>query len=321
MFPNRCLRALPVLVLVSACIDIAPDARATDISGTYVGRAVLSDRPRTVYADASQDTATYTLRIDNRDGFVHGLWTIAGDPAQPTDPWEAVVTGDYATDTDRMVLEYHSPVMGQCHLAGELDSNTYTPEYRCADNWSHADTLCLTKEGAAFSPCARTTSDVWMGLQIRTEGPRVGYNRSDFGTGYSSLEDEIIEALPKSGDGSQVYTPYTCTLYDIRADGTAATDIDHIVALAEAYDSGLSPTRYREFGRDLENLTVAVPSVNRNQKSDKDAAEWGPDKNTGWYAARIVAVKRKYSMSVDPAERDSLAAMLRADSSRTVTCP
>jgi len=312
---------LVVLPMLAACMDISPDARATDVSATYVGRPALSDRPRTVYSDASQDTATYTLRIDNRDGFVHGLWTIAGDPSQPTDPWEAVVTGDYAIDTDRMVLEYHSPVMGRCHLAGELDSNTYTPEYRCADDWSQADTLCLTKEGTAFSPCARTTSDMWMGLQIRAEGPRVGYNRSAFGTGYSSLEDEIIEALPKSADGSQVYTPYTCTLYDIRADGTAATDIDHIVALAEAYDSGLSATRYREFGRDLENLTVAVPSVNRNQKSDKDAAEWGPDKNQGWYAARTVAVKRKYGMSVDPAERDSLAAMLAADSRRSVTCP
>ena len=35
-----------------------------------------------------------------------------------------------------------------------------------------------------------------------------------FGSAYSSLEDEIIDALPKSGE--QVYTPYTCTLFDIR---------------------------------------------------------------------------------------------------------
>ena len=53
-----------------------------------------------------------------------------------------------------------------------------------------------------------------------------------------SLEDEIIDSLPKSADSSQVYTPYTCKLFDILEDGTADTDIDHIVALAEAYDSG-----------------------------------------------------------------------------------
>ena len=60
--------------------------------------------------------------------------------------------------------------------------------------------------------------------------------------------------------------------------------------------------------------------MNRNQKSDKDAAEWQPARNRGWFAAKVVAVKQQYGMSVSPAERDSLASMLAADSSRTVTC-
>ena len=42
-----------------------------------------------------------------------------------------------------------------------------------------------------------------------------------FGSVYNSLEDEIIAGLPKSS--GQVYTPCTCKLSDIRADGTAAT--------------------------------------------------------------------------------------------------
>ena len=85
----------------------------------------------------------------------------------------------------------------------------------------------------------------------------------------------FVAGLPKSGD--QVYTPYSCTLFDIRDDGTAATDIDHIVALAEAYDSGLDSLRFREFAADTLNLTIAVPTVNRNQKSDKDVADLEPD--------------------------------------------
>ena len=112
------------------------------------------------------------------------------------------------------------------------------------------------------------------------------------GSAYGAPEDEIIASLPKRG--RQIFTPYTCTLYDIRADGTAATDIEHIVALAEANESGLARSRYREFGGDILNLTIAAPTVNRNQKSDKDAAEWRPQYNRGWYAARIVAVKQKY---------------------------
>ena len=117
-----------------------------------------------------------------------------------------------------------------------------------------------------------------------------------------------------------MYTPYTCTLFDIRADGTAATDIEHVVALAEAYDSGLAELQFRTFAGNLDNLTIADSVVNRIQKSDRDAAEWGPPQNSGWFAARVVAVKQKYALSVNPAERDALQAMLNSDLSRTVTC-
>ena len=161
-------------------------------------------------------------------------------------------------------------------------------------------------------------SPTWMDLPVCEEGARVSYDRDAFGSAYSSLEDEIIDALTKS-DG-QVYTPYTCTLFDIQADGTAATDIEHIVALAEAYDSGLAESQFRTFAGDIDNLTIADPTVNRRQKSDLDAGEWEPPENRGWFAARIVAVKQKYGLSVNPDERDALQAMLNSAPSRTVSC-
>ena len=46
--------------------------------------------------------------------------------------------------------------------------------------------------------------------------------------------------------------------------------------------------------------------VNRRLKSDKDPAEWMPERAQRWYAARWIAVKRKYGLSIDPAERDAL---------------
>ena len=55
-------------------------------------------------------------------------------------------------------------------------------------------------------------------------------------------------------------------------------------------------------------------------KSDLDAGEWEPPENRGWFAARIVAVKQKYDLSVNPDERDALQAMLNSDPSRTVSC-
>ena len=182
--------------------------------------------------------------------------------------------------------------------------------------------MAITDPEPEPEPTARgcpDSTETWMGLKVCEEtGDRSGYDRDDFGSPYSSLEDEIVASLPQI-DG-KVYTPYTCVLFDIEPNGTAATDIEHIVALAEAYDSGLAESRYRAFAGDLDNLTIADPSVNRNDKSDRDAGEWTPDMNQGWFASTVVGVKQKYELSVNPAERDALTRMLSADPSREVMC-
>ena len=202
-------------------------------------------------------------------------------------------------------------------------SNGTTLLFKSTDGLSYL--VRLTPAGGSeppnLTPSARECpagSPTWMGLPVCEEGTRAGYDQDAFGAAYISLEDEIISGLPQS-DG-QVYTPYTCTPFDILADGTAATDIDHIVALAEAYDSGLAESQFQTFAGDIENLTIADPVVKRTQKADHDAGEWGPPRNSGWFAARVVAVKRKYGLSVNPAERDVLQAMLNSDPSPTVTC-
>ena len=154
-------------------------------------------------------------------------------------------------------------------------------------------------------------AETWRGLKVCDERPRDGYARDAFGTGYSSLEDEIIAALPPTMKANgQVYTPYSCLAFDITATGTAATDIEHIVALAETHDSGIADERRRDIASDLDNLTIADPTVNRSQKSDRDAADWMPARHGAWFAARVIQVKLEYGLSVDPAERDALEALL-----------
>ena len=154
-------------------------------------------------------------------------------------------------------------------------------------------------------------AETWRGLKVCDERPRDGYARDAFGTGYSSLEDEIIAALPPTMKANgQVYTPYSCLAFDITANGTAATDIEHIVALAETHDSGIADERRRDIASDLDNLTIADPTVNRSQKSDRDAAEWMPARHGAWFAERVIQVKLEYGLSVDPAERDALEALL-----------
>ena len=114
--------------------------------------------------------------------------------------------------------------------------------------------------------------------------------------------------------GGIIYGPYTGRTFS----STRETDIEHIVARSEAHDSGLcaaSPATRRRFSSDLLNLTLASPSVNRHQKSGKDATEWLPELNQCWYAARIVQVKREYGLTVDPREASALDAVLSGCSS------
>lgn len=78
--------------------------------------------------------------------------------------------------------------------------------------------------------------------------------------------------------------------------GPAATDIEHIVALGEAHDSGIADDRRRDIAADLDNLTIADPQVNRTQKSDAVELDAGPV-HGAWFAecrqARIRVVSRR----------------------------
>lgn len=184
--PPQSLLTLIALVAV-ACTETAPVPDG--VSGTYIGvGAIRPAAPDATSLDTGDapDTVTYTLRIRESDGFASGVWTITGDTAQPTDPWDAVITGDY-TD-GRMVLEYHSPTLGQCHLAGTIVDALYMAEHRCEPDWSTADTLELVWIPSVCPP----GSEVWRGLSVCDEGEREGYDRDALGTGYRSLEDEII---------------------------------------------------------------------------------------------------------------------------------
>ncbi len=161
-------------------------------------------------------------------------------------------------------------------------------------------------------------SPIWRGLPVcdEPEGPRAGFDRADYGpdSRYRALEDDVIAAFPDSMkvDG-MVFTPYSCKAFPIDpVDGDAATDVDHIVALAEAHDSGIRPAARYEFGSYLPNLTIADPTINRHAKSARDAAEWRPEYHGAWYAERVIEVKRWWGLSVDPAERDALRALLAA---------
>ncbi len=98
-------------------------------------------------------------------------------------------------------------------------------------------------------------------------------------------------------------------------------DIDHLVPLAEAHDSGAaawSAKRKSAFANDLTlaaALTAVSASSNRAKGAD-DPAEWKPPLREAWcqYARDWIAVKAHWSLTVDQAEVAALRIMLE-------TCP
>ena len=155
---------------------------------------------------------------------------------------------------------------------------------------------------ALFLLADAASAETWRGLVVAPEHRCSPYQRSDYR--YSqSVEPHIVASL------GAVYGPYTGRCFASRRE----TDIEHIVALSEAHDSGLcaaaAGTR-RRFASDLLNLTLADPDVNRNRKKHHDATQWMPPMNRCWFAARIIEVRRKYGLTVDAREANALERVL-----------
>ena len=129
-------------------------------------------------------------------------------------------------------------------------------------------TVLVMLMGIAAAETAEA-QQTWRGLIVAPEDRCARYDRSEYP--YSqSVETRIIADM-----GGQVYGPYTGHYFSSRRE----TDIEHMVATSEAHDSGLctaGKATKRQFASDLLNLTLASPSVNRHQKSGKDAGEWMP---------------------------------------------
>ena len=154
-------------------------------------------------------------------------------------------------------------------------------------------------------------AETWNGLTVQPEHRCSFYDRAHYPYP-RSVEREIVAAM-----GGHVYGPYTGRHFRSMRE----TDIEHVVAVSEAHDSGLcaaGPTVRGRFASDPLNLTLAAPAVNRcgaGGKCGYDAAEWMPPMNRCWFAARIVDVKRKYRLTVDRREAAALHRVLSACSS------
>ena len=158
------------------------------------------------------------------------------------------------------------------------------------------------EEAPTVAACPTGSGERWRGLVTAPECRCTPYDRDDYDYP-QSVEAQLAERL----DGA--WSPYDGT----RFESLKESDIEHVVAVSEAHDSGLcgaSLAVRARFARDLDNLTLATPRLNRHEKVARDAAEWLPELNRCWFAKTVIAVRQEYGLTIDRREADALDAIL-----------
>jgi hypothetical protein len=157
---------------------------------------------------------------------------------------------------------------------------------------------------------------------------RAGYVRTKFkhwvgaGNGCDSRKAVIIsEAVvkPTVEKGCVIKGGEWLSIYDlVKVTEAGKLDVDHMVPLAEAWDSGASAWNdkkremYANDQTDPRHL-IAVTGASNRQKSDRDPAEWMPTNKayTCEYITNWLSIKVRWSLTVDKKEKEAISTILK----------
>lgn len=171
-------------------------------------------------------------------------------------------------------------------------------------------------------------------LTVKGRAPKTGYSRERFGTAWADTDSNSCDTRDDilKRDLKQVkFTGGTCKVsYGVLESdpysgkeviyrrGASLVDIDHLVALSDAWQKGAKywdASKRIALANDPLNLLTVGASANRS-KGDGDTATWVPPDKTYrcTYVAAQVAVKKKYGLWVTAAEKAAMKKVLS-------TCP
>jgi hypothetical protein len=182
------------------------------------------------------------------------------------------------------------------------------------------------------APPAPRAADLLETLGVQRRGPKTGYAREAFGARWSDVDrngcDTRNDVLNRDLGAKEwrpgtrrcvvvagvLRDPYTGRQLVFAKADAEAVQIDHVVALSDAWQKGAAQwddARRRAFANDPLNL-LAVDGPTNSRKGDGDAATWLPPQRAYRcrYVARQVAVKAKWDLSVTPAEHVAIARVL-----------
>ena len=204
-----------------------------------------------------------------------------------------------------------------------------SPSLSTTSSTPPASPLALLSPPVSGSPAPTSSAplslaDVLAELRVAPEH-RTGYRRTLFriwidadkngcDTRHEVLIAEAIVAPNVSARCALSGGRWT-SLYDgLTFTDASKLDIDHVVPLAEAWDSGAyrwTAARRQAFANDLGVAwsLIAVSAASNRSKGDKDPAEWLPPLPSYrcQYLAIWVAIKERWSLAVDAAEKAAIA--------------
>jgi hypothetical protein len=149
------------------------------------------------------------------------------------------------------------------------------------------------------------------------------YSRDAFGTGWTDPDhngcDARQDAIRAATTNRVTAGPCKITRADIRDRYTGRTypaanptnfDIDHVVALHDAWNSGAwTWTRARRiaFANDPADLVLTTASANRS-KGDQDPSTWAPASHDGacFYARTYRAIKLRWRLHTTKPQRSAI---------------
>jgi uncharacterized protein DUF1524 len=180
---------------------------------------------------------------------------------------------------------------------------------------------------------ARLARAAFAQLPVKGRAPKTGYERTQFGAAWTDIDhngcdqrNDILrrdlvgvvavrgtrDCVIRSGILYDRYTGRTITFE--RGPRSAEVQIDHVVALSDAWQKGaqqLDPLQRTSLANDPLNL-LAVDGPTNQGKGDSDAASWLPPNKLArcGYVARQIAVKLRYHLWVTEAERYAMDQVL-----------
>lgn len=180
------------------------------------------------------------------------------------------------------------------------------------------------------APLSQAIADLPVAAESRT-----GYSRDLFhhwidadGDGCDTRDEVLISEAddpPTVGSGCSISGGRWYSYYEgVSQYDASDIDIDHLVPLAEAWDSGAgswSSSTREAYANDLGDYRtlVGVSASENRSKGDRDIAEWLPPQQQCRYLREWVAVKHRWRLTVDSTEKSAMSSLASGCTDSTIT--